>query len=165
MSFRVGIGHDTHRLEPGGPLRLGGLDIPHDRQAVGHSDSDALLHAIVDALLGAASMGDIGEMFPDTDAANRGRDSATMVQAVCRRLRGQDYRIVNVDCIVFLQRPKLGHHKDAMRLRIAELLEIPAQDVAVKAKTGERVGTIGREEAIAAECVALLERTAEEEIA
>jgi 2-C-methyl-D-erythritol 2,4-cyclodiphosphate synthase len=95
--------------------------IPHDRQAVGHSDADVLLHALVDALLGAASMGDIGELFPDIDAAHKGRDSATMVQTVCQRLREQDYRIVNIDCIVFLQRPKLGPHKDAMRLRIAEL--------------------------------------------
>ncbi len=165
MSFRVGIGHDTHRLEAGGPLRLGGVTIPHERGAKGHSDADALLHAIVDALLGAASMGDIGELFPDTDPANRGRDSATMVQAVCQRLRGEDYRIVNVDCIVFLQRPKLGHHKDAMRLRIAELLEIPAHDVAVKAKTGEGVDAVGREEAVAAQCVALLERKVDQEIA
>lgn len=162
VSYRVGIGHDTHRLEPGGPLRLGGLDIPHDRQAVGHSDADALLHAIVDALLGAASMGDIGELFPDTDEAHRGRDSATMIQTACQRLRGQDYRIVNVDCIVFLQRPKLASHKDAMRLRIAELLEIPAHDVAVKAKTGEGVDAVGREEAVAAQCVALLERSVEQ---
>jgi len=163
VSFRVGLGHDTHRLEPGGPLRLGGLDIPHGRQAVGHSDADALLHAIVDALLGAASMGDIGELFPDTDPAHKGRDSATMVQAVRERLRGENYRIVNVDCIVFLQKPKLGPHKDAMRLRIAELLEIPAHDVAVKAKTGEGVDAIGREEAVAAQCVVLVERNVEQE--
>ncbi len=126
--------------KPGGPLRLGGVTIPHERGAVGHSDADVLLHAIVDALLGAASMGDIGELFPDTDPANRGRDSATMVQAVCQRLRGEDYRIVNVDCIVFLQRPKLGHHKDAMRLRIAELLEIPAHDVGSESENRRRSG-------------------------
>ncbi len=163
VSFRVGIGHDTHRLEPGGPLRLGGVSVPHDRQAVGHSDADVLLHAVVDALLGAASMGDIGELFPNTDAAHRGRDSATMVRAVCQRLRGENYRIVNVDCTVFLQRPKLGNHKDAMRLRIAELLDIPAHDVGVKAKTGEGVDAVGREEAVAAQCVVLLERNQEAE--
>lgn len=110
-------------------------------------------------------MGDIGEMFPDTDPANRGRDSATMVRAVCQRLSGENYRIVNVDCIVFLERPKLAHHKDAMRLRIAELLEIPAHDVGVKAKTGEGVDAVGRQEAIAAQCVALLERNVEQESA
>ena len=104
-------------------------------------------------------MGDIGELFPNTDSANRGRDSASMVTAVRDRLRGEDWRIVNVDCIVMLERPKLGHHKDAMRMRIAELLEIPAHNVGVKAKTGEGVDAIGRGEAIGAQCIALLERT------
>lgn len=158
VGFRVGLGHDTHRLEPGGPLRLGGVSVPHDKHAVGHSDADALLHAITDALLGAASLGDIGELFPDTDSANRGRDSATMLTAVCRRLNGLGCRIVNIDCIVFLQRPKLGVHKDSMRMRIAELLEIPAHDVGLKAKTGEEVDAVGREEAVAAQCVVLIER-------
>ncbi len=158
--LRVGIGHDTHRLEPGGPLRLGGISIPHEKHAAGHSDADVLLHAVVDALLGAISMGDIGEMFPDTDPAHRGRDSATMVKAVCDRLRGQDRRIVNVDCILFLQRPKLSEYKQAMRMRLAELLEIPAHDVGIKAKTGEGVDAVGREEAVAAQCVVLVEQTA-----
>jgi 2-C-methyl-D-erythritol 2,4-cyclodiphosphate synthase len=159
VHFRVGIGHDKHRLEPGGPLRLGGVTVPHDKHAVGHSDADALLHAVTDALLGAASLGDIGELFPDNDAAHRGADSARMLAAVCDRLRGQNWRIVNVDCIVFLERPKLGHHKSAMRMRIAELLEIPAHDVGVKAKTGEGLDSVGREEAVAAQCVALIERS------
>jgi 2-C-methyl-D-erythritol 2,4-cyclodiphosphate synthase len=160
--YRVGIGHDTHRLEHGGPLRVGGIAIPHDRHATGHSDADVLLHALVDALLGAASLGDIGEMFPDTDEDNRGRDSASMVKAVRDRVLAEYYRIVNIDCIVFLQRPKLNHHKQAIRMRIAELLEIPAHDVSVKAKTGEGVDAVGREEAVAAQCVALVERTAGE---
>jgi 2-C-methyl-D-erythritol 2,4-cyclodiphosphate synthase len=159
-NFRVGIGYDTHRLEAGGLLRLGGVSIPNDQHAVGHSDADALLHAVIDALLGAASMGDIGDLFPDSDPAHRGRDSASMVSAVCDRLRGQDWRIINVDCIVLLQRPKLGHHKDAMRMRIAELLDIPAHNIGVKAKTGEGVDAVGRGEAVAAQCVALIERTA-----
>jgi 2-C-methyl-D-erythritol 2,4-cyclodiphosphate synthase len=159
-NFRVGIGHDTHRLEPGGPLRLGGIAVPHDKHAAGHSDADALLHAVVDALLGAASLGDIGELFPDNDPAHRGADSARMLMDVCDRLRGQDLRIVNVDCIVFLERPKLGPHKNAMRMRIAELLEIPAHDVGVKAKTGEGLDAVGREEAVAAQCVALIESIA-----
>jgi len=159
-NFRVGIGHDTHRLEPGGPLRLGGVTIPCDKHATGHSDADALLHAVTDALLGAAALGDIGELFPDTDPAHRGADSGRMLTAVCDRLRGQNWRIVNVDCIVFLERPKLGQYKNAMRMRIAELLELPAHDVGVKAKTGEGLDAVGREEAVAAECVALIERLA-----
>ncbi|HEY2882485.1 MAG TPA: 2-C-methyl-D-erythritol 2,4-cyclodiphosphate synthase [Pirellulales bacterium] len=157
--IRVGIGHDTHRLAPGGPLHLGGISVPNDRHAVGHSDADALLHAVVDALLGAASMGDIGELFPDTDPRHKGQNSAEMVTTVCDRLRAHDWRIVNVDCIVFLERPNLGHHKIAMRMRIAELLEVPAHNVGVKAKTGEGIDAVGREEAVAAQCVALIERT------
>jgi 2-C-methyl-D-erythritol 2,4-cyclodiphosphate synthase len=159
LQFRIGIGHDTHRLEQGGPLRLGGVSVPHEKHAVGHSDADALLHAVIDALLGAASMGDIGEMFPNTDPAHRNRDSATMLTKACDRLRAHDWRIVNIDCIVFAERPKLGHYKDAMRMRIAELLEIPAHDVSVKAKTGEGVDAVGREEAVAAQCIALIDRT------
>jgi 2-C-methyl-D-erythritol 2,4-cyclodiphosphate synthase len=159
LMLRVGIGHDTHRLAAGGPLRLGGLDIPHDRHAVGHSDADVLLHAITDALLGAAAaLGDIGELFPDTDEANRGRDSADMLRRAAERVRQAGYRMVNLDCIVFAQRPKLSAHKDALRLRIAEILELTADQVGVKAKTGEGVGEVGREEAIMAQCVALLSK-------
>jgi 2-C-methyl-D-erythritol 2,4-cyclodiphosphate synthase len=155
--MRVGIGHDTHRLAAGGPLRLGGIDIPHDRHAVGHSDADVLLHAITDALLGAAALGDIGELFPDTDEANRGRDSADMLKRVADKVHAAGYAIMNLDCIVFAQRPKLSAHKDAMRRRIAEMLDMSADAVGVKAKTGEGVGEVGREETIMAQCVVLLE--------
>jgi 2-C-methyl-D-erythritol 2,4-cyclodiphosphate synthase len=155
--MRVGIGHDTHRLAAGGPLRLGGIDIPHDKHAVGHSDADVLLHAITDALLGAAALGDIGEMFPDTDESNRGRDSADMLSRAVGRVMGAGYQIVNLDCIVFAQRPKMGPLKDAIRKRIAEIIGLARDQVGVKAKTGESVGEIGREELIAAQCVALLE--------
>lgn len=158
--MRVGIGHDTHRLTYGGPLRLGGVNIPHDHHTLGHSDADVLLHAIVDALLGAAALGDIGELFPDTDEANRGRDSAEMLRHAHDRVRQAGFRIVNLDCIVFLQRPKLTPHKLVIRDRIAEILEVPASRVGLKAKTGEMVGVVGREEAIVAQCVALLEETA-----
>jgi 2-C-methyl-D-erythritol 2,4-cyclodiphosphate synthase len=158
--MRVGIGHDTHRLTTGGPLRLGGVNIPHDHHTLGHSDADVLLHAIVDALLGAAALGDIGELFPDTDEANRGRDSADMLRQVHDRVRQAGFRIVNLDCIVFLQRPKLTPHKLVIRDRIAEILGLPPSRVGLKAKTGEMVGVVGREEAIVAECVALLEETA-----
>lgn len=155
---RVGIGHDTHRLKPGGPLRLGGIDIPHDRGAVGHSDADVLLHALADALLGAAAAGDIGQLFPDTDPENRGRDSAEMLAAARDAVRALGWEIGNVDCIVFAERPKLLPFRQAIRARIAEILGIEPERVSLKAKTGEHVGRVGREEVIAAECVALIER-------
>ena len=157
MSLRVGIGHDTHRLGEGGPLVLGGLQLDHDRHTIGHSDADVLLHSITDALLGAASLGDIGELFPDTDPANKGKDSAEMLQAAIAEVRDAGFKIVNLDCIVFAQRPKLSPHKPAIRDRIAEILAIDSTLVGVKAKTGESVGPIGREEAISAQVVVLLE--------
>jgi len=153
---RVGIGHDTHRLAPGGPLRLGGMEVPHDHHLVGHSDADVVLHAVTDALLGAAALGDIGELFPDTDPANRDRDSAEMLHEAVRQVESAGYRVANVDCIVFAQRPKLSPHKEAIRRRLAELLGVEMGAVGFKAKTGEGVGTIGREEALSAQCVALL---------
>ena len=157
--IRVGIGHDTHRLGDGGPLVLGGLTLDHDKHAIGHSDADVLLHAITDALLGAASLGDIGELFPDTDPANEGRDSADMLKKAVRQVYDVGFRIVNIDCIVFAQRPKLSPHKDAIADRVAEILGLKSQDVGVKAKTGESVGPIGREEAISAQCVVLIEKS------
>jgi 2-C-methyl-D-erythritol 2,4-cyclodiphosphate synthase len=137
-------------------LRLGGIDVPCDRSAVGHSDADVLLHAVTDALLGAASLGDIGELFPDTDAQNKGRDSGEMLVRVRDQVTAKGFEIVNVDCIVFIQQPKLSPYKSAIRRRVAELLEIEPDCVGVKAKTGEGVGPVGREEAIMAECVVLL---------
>jgi len=155
--MRVGLGHDTHRLEPGGPLLLGGVSIPHDAQAVGHSDADVLLHAVTDAILGAAALGDIGELFPDDDEANRGRDSKQMLAAAMDRVSRAGYRVVNIDCVVMAQRPKIGPHREAIRSSIAAVLGIEPEQVSVKAKTGERVGPIGREEAVGAQCVVLLE--------
>jgi len=156
--FRVGLGHDTHRLEPGSGLVLGGITIPHDREAVGHSDADVLLHAITDALLGAAALGDIGELFPDTDPANRGRDSAEMLRAAVDRVAAAGWRIANLDCVIFAQRPKILPHRSAIRRRIAAILGVEESAVWLKAKTGEGVGPIGEEQAIAAECVTILER-------
>ena len=155
--MRVGIGHDTHRLRPGGPLRLGGVDIPHDRELVGHSDGDAVLHAVIDALLGAAALGDVGMMFPDTDPENRGRDSAEMLTAALDAVTVLGWKIVNIDCIVFAQRPRLLPHRQAIRERLAEILGIEPERVGLQAKTGEGIGAVGHEEAIAAQCVALLE--------
>ena len=157
---RVGLGHDTHRLEPGEQLVLGGVAIPHDKRAVGHSDADVLLHAITDALLGAAALGDIGELFPDTDPANRGRDSGEMLQVAAGRLAAAGWQVVNLDCVIFAQRPRILPHRLAIRRRIAEILGLDEQAVWLKAKTGEGVGPIGEERAIAAECVALVERRA-----
>ena len=140
------------------PLRLGGVDIPHDHGLVGHSDADVLLHAVTDALLGAAALGDIGEMFPDNAPENRGRDSADMLRLAMERVVAAGWRVVNVDCIVFAQLPKLSPHKEAIRRSIGALLRVPPECVGVKAKTGELVGPVGRQEAMMAECVALLER-------
>jgi len=156
--LRIGIGHDTHRLAPGGTLKIGGVEIEFDLHLVGHSDADVLLHAVTDALLGAAALGDIGELFPDTDAAHAGRDSADMLRRAFESVQGAGYECVNIDCIVFAQRPKLSPYKARIAARIAEILGLTADRIGVKAKTGEGVGPVGRGEAIQAECVALLVR-------
>ena len=154
---RVGLGEDTHRTMPGGPLRLGGVDIPHDQQLVGHSDADVLLHAVTDAVLGAAGLEDIGELFPNTDEANRNRDSGEMLEAAAAKVADRGYRIANLDCVVVAQRPRLAPYKEAIRQRIAQLLKLDISQVNVKAKTGESVGPVGREEAVEARCVVLLD--------
>ncbi|MFO0948463.1 MAG: 2-C-methyl-D-erythritol 2,4-cyclodiphosphate synthase [Planctomycetota bacterium] len=155
-NLRVGIGHDTHRLGPGRPLILGGVSIPHEQGLIGHSDADVVLHALADALLGAVGRGDIGEWFPDTDPANKDLDSRKLLREIHTKAV-EPARVVNVDCIVFAQKPKLGPHKQAIRESIASLLGIPAENVNVKAKTGEQVGPIGRQEAISAEVAVLVE--------
>jgi len=157
MQYRIGIGHDTHQLQPGLKLIIGGLEIPHDQGCVAHSDGDVLLHALTDAILGALAWGDIGEWFPDTDPAYRGADSRVLLQQVLERVYGEGWKIGNVDCILFAQRPRLSPLKASIRESLAEILLVPALQVSVKAKTGERVGPIGREEAISAEVVALLQ--------
>ncbi len=156
--IRIGIGHDTHRLGPGGPLRLGGIDIPHNKSAIGHSDGDVLIHAVIDALLGAAALGDVGQMFPDTDPANKGRDSAEMLEAACEAIAAVSWKVGNIDCIVHAERPKLLPHRQAIRERLAGILGIEPECVGLKGKTGEQIGPIGREEAVTAQCVALLIR-------
>lgn len=157
-SFRVGIGHDTHRLEPGGPLRLGGLDLPSDFRAVGHSDADALLHAITDAILGAAAMGDIGDHFPDTAPENKGRDSADMLAEALAKARQNGFRLVNLDCIVFLERPKLTLHKEKILERLMVITGLPAFRVGLKAKTGEGIGLVGESQVVMTQVVALMHR-------
>ena len=138
---------------------IGGVTIPFQRHLVGHSDADVLLHAVTDAILGATSLGDIGELFPNTAEENRGRDSAEMLRLAADKMEQNGYRIANLDCIVFAQRPKLSSVKGEIQRRVAEILQISAQDVGVKAKTGEGVGPVGREEAIMAQCVALITKS------
>ena len=158
--YRVGLGHDTHRLAPDRALILGGVPIDFERGLLGHSDADVVLHALTDALLGGAGLGDIGDAFPDTDPANKDVDSRVFLDAALEQVRALGWRPVNVDCTIFAQRPKLGPHKREIRARLAQLLDLPEECVNVKAKTGEKVGPIGREEAMSADAVVLLRRPA-----
>jgi 2-C-methyl-D-erythritol 2,4-cyclodiphosphate synthase len=154
--MRVGLGHDTHRLVEGRPLILGGVRIDHARGLAGHSDADVVLHAVTDALLGAAGLGDIGDWYPDTDPANRDRDSAIFLTGALEQLNRAGWRVVNVDVTIFAQEPKLGPVKGQIRRRLAELLGLDESAVNVKAKTGEGVGAIGRAEAIGCQAIALI---------
>jgi 2-C-methyl-D-erythritol 2,4-cyclodiphosphate synthase len=161
--MRVGIGHDTHRLAEGRPLLLGGVRVDHARGLVGHSDADVVLHALTDALLGAAGLGDIGDAFPDTDPAYKDCDSRLFLWEALKRLNHAGWRVVNVDVIVFAQEPKLGPVKGEIRRHLADLLGLDAGDVNVKAKTGEKVGHIGRAEAISCQAVVLIDREEDED--
>ncbi|MBX6314546.1 MAG: 2-C-methyl-D-erythritol 2,4-cyclodiphosphate synthase [Isosphaeraceae bacterium] len=155
--MRVGIGHDTHRLVEGRPLILGGIRVEHDRGLIGHSDADVVLHAVADALLGAAALGDIGELYPDTDPQWEGLDSGRLLGEVVARVARAGWRPVNCDLVIHAQRPKLSAYKSAIRENLARLLGLPPGAVNVKAKTGEHVGPIGQGEAIACEAVLLVE--------
>jgi 2-C-methyl-D-erythritol 2,4-cyclodiphosphate synthase len=154
---RVGIGHDTHRLVEGRPLILGGVRVEFERGLAGHSDADVVLHSVADALLGAAALGDIGELFPDTDPEWEGLDSAVLLEAVRGRVAEAGWSPVNCDIIIHAERPKLSAYKPAIRAGVARLLGLPESAVNVKAKTGERVGHLGRGEAIACQAVVLCE--------
>jgi len=156
MNFRIGEGWDVHALVPGRRLVIGGVAIPHTAGLLGHSDADVLLHAITDALLGAAALGDIGTHFPDTDAQFRGADSVVLLQEAVRRVRTQGYEVGNIDSTVVAQAPRLAAHIPAMRERIAEALGLGLDQVNVKAKTAERMGPVGQCLAIEARAVALL---------
>jgi len=156
--IRIGLGHDTHRLASGGPLRLGGVDIPHDKHLVGHSDADVLMHAITDALLGAANLPDIGQLFPNTDDSNRSRDSAEFLLKALELIRDEGWRIVNFDAVIQAQKPKLADWKGLIQTRLSEILDISPDQIGIKAKTGESVGPVGREEAVCVQCVCLLQK-------
>ena len=131
--------------------------MPHTRQLVGHSDADVLLHAVTDAILGAAALPDIGRLFPNTDATNRGRDSADMLRAAAARLNEAGYHIVNLDCVVHAEQPKLADYHDAIRHRIAGILNLNVHQIGIKAKTGEGIGPVGNQDLIEARCIALIE--------
>ena len=161
MSFkglRIGEGWDIHALVPGRALVLGGVHIPHTAGLLGHSDADVLLHAITDALLGAAALGDIGTHFPDTDTAFRGADSSVLLTEAARRVRALGYQIGNIDSTIVAQAPRLAAHIPQMRVRISEALALEIDQVNVKAKTAERLGPVGQGLAMEARAVALLLR-------
>jgi 2-C-methyl-D-erythritol 2,4-cyclodiphosphate synthase len=157
MSYRIGQGFDVHALVPGRKLMIGGVEIPFDRGLLGHSDGDVLLHAICDALLGAAGLGDIGRHFPDTDESLRGADSRGLMRSVAEQLRQQRCEIVNVDATIIAQAPRMAPHIRAMTASIAQTLGVAESQVNLKAKTTERLGFTGRGEGIAAQAVALIE--------
>lgn len=156
MNIRIGEGWDIHALVEGRKLILGGVEIPYEKGLLGHSDADALLHAITDAILGAAALGDIGTLFPDTDAQFKGADSAVLLAEAMRRVRALGYAIGNVDCTVIAQAPKLAPFKPAMRERIANILAVSPDQVNVKAKTAEKMGPVGEGKAMEARAVVLL---------
>jgi 2-C-methyl-D-erythritol 2,4-cyclodiphosphate synthase len=158
--FRIGEGWDVHALVEGRPLVLGGVTIPHSHGLLGHSDADALAHAVTDALLGGAGLGDIGHHFPDTDAAFAGADSMRLLAEAARRVRAAGWAPVNVDATIVAQAPKMAPHIGAMRARLAEVLGLLPADVNVKAKTAEKMGPVGEHRAIEARAVCLLARAA-----
>ena len=159
MNLRIGEGWDVHALVPGRRLMLGGLEIPHTHGLLGHSDADVLLHAITDAVLGAAGLGDIGRLFPDDDPTHRGADSAVLLREAMSRVRERGWQVLNLDCTVVAQAPRLAGHMPAMAQRVADCLSIPAAQVNVKAKTAERLGPVGQGHSIEARAVVLLMRT------
>lgn len=156
MSYRIGTGMDVHQLVDGRELWLGGVNIPHHKGALGHSDADVLLHAICDALLGALALGDIGTHFPDTDASFKNVDSKVLLKKTYQLISAKNYAVVNVDASLCLESPKIRKYVDEMRKVIAEILAITVEDVSVKATTNERMGFIGRQEGLVAYATVLL---------
>ena len=158
MTIRIGEGWDVHALVPGRKLMIGGVELPFERGLLGHSDADVLLHAITDALLGAAALGDIGRLFPDTDERFRGADSLALLAEAARRVRERGWQIANVDSTVMAQAPRLAPHLETMCARIAQALDVAPGQVNVKAKTAEKLGPVGQGLAIEARAVVLLSR-------
>ena len=154
--FRIGQGYDCHALVSGRKLVIGGVEIPHSRGLLGHSDADVLLHAVTDALFGAAGLGDIGRHFPDTDERFAGADSRILLREAMKRVSEQGYAVVNLDATIIAQAPKMAPHIDAMRANLASDLGVAVSQVNIKAKTNEKLGFLGREEGIAAEVAVLL---------
>ncbi len=158
MNIRIGEGWDVHALVPGRKLILGGVEIPHTAGLLGHSDADVLLHAITDAVLGAAGLGDIGRHFPDTDAQFKGADASVLLAEAMRRVRAQGWELVNVDSTIVAQAPKLAPHMAAINRSVAQALSVQADQVNVKAKTAEKLGPVGMGQSIEARAVALLHK-------
>ena len=156
--FRSGIGYDSHRFAPGGPLVLGGVEIPADVHLRGHSDGDAIAHAVTDAVLGAAGLGDIGTLFPDTDPANAGRDSIEMLILAAGHVEAVGWRVGQVDVVVITETPRIARYRPAMRERIAGAVRCAAEDVSLKGKTNEGMGFVGRGEGLACLATATLYR-------
>jgi 2-C-methyl-D-erythritol 2,4-cyclodiphosphate synthase len=159
MSYRIGLGTDFHQLVAGRKLWLGGMEIPHSKGSLGHSDADVLLHAICDAMLGALNLGDIGIHFPDTDHSLKDIDSKILLGKTFHLIREKGYRIVNLDTVICLEKPKIMIYTEGMRLIIAQILEVSPGDISIKATTTEKLGFIGREEGIMAQAVVLLRKT------
>lgn len=156
MKFRIGHGYDVHRLVENRKLIIGGVDIPHTKGLLGHSDADVLAHAICDALLGAAALGDIGKHFPDNDNSYKNADSLILLQRVCTLVRDEGYEISNIDSTILAQAPKLRPYIDEMRKNLAKAMNLSIKDISVKATTEERLGFTGNEEGISAHAVALI---------
>jgi 2-C-methyl-D-erythritol 2,4-cyclodiphosphate synthase len=159
MSYRIGLGTDFHQLTAGRKLMLGGIEIPHSKGSLGHSDGDVLLHAICDALLGALNLGDIGMHFPDTDQSLKDVDSRILLEKTFHLIHKKGFRIVNMDAVICLERPKIMTYAGAMRKVIAGILEVGEDEISIKATTTEKLGFIGREEGIMAQVVVLLGKT------
>jgi 2-C-methyl-D-erythritol 2,4-cyclodiphosphate synthase len=156
--IRIGLGYDSHRFAPPGPLVLGGVTIESDVRLAGHSDGDAVAHAVTDAILGAAALGDIGHLFPDTDTANENRDSIGMLRIAVDRLRRAGWRVQQVDVVIVTEYPRIGPHRDAMRACLAEALDVGPADVSLKGKSNEGMGWIGRGEGLACMATASIVR-------
>ena len=157
-NFRIGHGYDVHKLEEGKKFIIGGIEIDHDKGAVGHSDADVVIHVICDALLGALSLGDIGKHFPDTDDIYKGINSKILLKKVMKLVKEEKYQISNVDVTILLQKPKLRNYIDSMRDTLSNIMDINKSQISVKATTTEGLGFVGREEGVAAHCVCILKQ-------